>query len=446
MALLSRRSFLAAGASASLVGFVPACATKQEPEGTSQDLVRTNSQGLLEIGFYSWNELTWMPQRISWLGLPCARIGGGLSDEIMNLCSANNIDVLFVAGSKSSRSDSPDDETFINAFLENIDEGLKKYGPGGSFWASNPTLSYKPVMHVEVGNEPNYGYGFSGTQAEIAALYSRVLIASYDHVKKTWPEVSVVGIAAGGASATAPAFVSAVLAELHRAGRLDCMDVLSIHSYMGGSPPDQVITESWGTWVASEQIAKVAALMGRYGVDKPLWITEAGYAISQAEGGRYSKDNPAIGASVSLLQQAGYSIRLCMAAIRFGASRSYHMFLVDTDEANAGWFGNSPEFDPRPVAIAMRQLNKFISGATVFEVVLDGYKRPDGAFAYRLTTPRGWVIVAWSQTRVRVSIPCDFAESTAVVDMLGSSVAKGTGLQECVADLSELPIIITAER
>lgn len=444
MALMSRRLFLAAGASASLVGLVPACA-KKELEGAGHDLVRTSSQGLLEMGFYSWDELTWMPDRISWLGLPCARIGGGLSDEIMTLCSTNSIDVLFAAGSKGSRSDSPDDETFINGFLENIDEGLKKYGPDGSFWASNPTLSYKPVINVEVGNEPNYGYGFNGTQAEIAALYSRVLIASYDHIKKIWPQVSVVGIAAGGASATAPAFVSAVLAELHSAGRLDCLDVVSIHSYMGGSPPDQVITESWGSWVASEQIAKVVELMGRYGVDKPLWITEAGYAISQAEGGRYSKDNPAIGASVSLLQQAGYSIRLDMAAIRFGASRTYHMFLLDTDEANAGWFDYSPEHNPRPVAVAMRQLNKLVSGATVFEVVLDGYTRSDGAFAYRLTTPRGWVIVGWSQNPVQVAIPCDFSESAAVIDMLGNPIAKGSGLQEYFADLTELPIFITAE-
>jgi len=401
----------------------------------------------LKIGFYSWNEITWLPDQIRWLGLNYARIGGALSDKIMTICSNENIEVLYTASPLAPRIALPNDTEFIDGFLHNIDEALTKYGPDGSFWKSNPDLKYVPVAQVEIGNEPNYGYGFSGTQTEIAALYAKVLTAAYRHIKQTWPSVTVVGISAGGASATAPAFVSAVLAELKAADQLDSFDVVSIHSYMGGSPPDQPITEDWGTWNASQKIDEVRQLMARYGIDKPLWITESGYSISQAEGGRYpdASAKSGIPAFVSPQQQAAYSIRLNMAAVRFGASRVYHFFVLDTDGGNAGWFDNSADHKARLVGIAMRQLNLLISGATKFEILLDG-NSTDGAFAYRFTTPRGWTIVAWSERQTQASIPLDSATQSTVIDMLGSAISTVATGNVYLANLSEQPIFITQEK
>ena len=74
-------------------------------------------------------------------------------------------------------------------------------------------------------------------------------------------------------------------------------------------------------------------------------------------------------------QQAAYSIRMAMAAAREGVGRIYYMFVLDTDNFNCGWFDNGPEHDPRPVAVAMRHLNRLLRGASQLEIVSDGSKR-----------------------------------------------------------------------
>ena len=78
------------------------------------------------------------------------------------------------------------DEDFIAAYFAQIDAALSAYGPDGAFWKANPALPHKPITQIEVCNEPNFGYGFTGTAEEIG-LYTQVLIASYNHIKATWP-------------------------------------------------------------------------------------------------------------------------------------------------------------------------------------------------------------------------------------------------------------------
>ena len=404
------------------------------------------TRDLLKIGLYSWDEITYLPTQIRWLGLSYARIGGVMSDSIMTFCANNNIEVLLNVSPATARSSFSTDADFIAAYLAQIDTALNKYGPQGTFWKANPTLPNKPVAQIEVCNEPNTpGYGFIGTRAEIAGLYAQVLIAAYNHIKATWPAVTVVGFATSGASNAAPDFVSAVMTALQDAGQVNCFDVMSIHPYSSDQPPEQVITESWGTWVASESMHTVRQLMPKFGVDKPLWITEFGYQISHAEGGKFAA--PSIDASgnpetVTPAQQAAYTIRMNMASARYGINRVYHMSALDTDNCNSGWFGPDPNHDPRPVATAMRQVIRLLSGATYLEIVYDGgIASPGSPYAYRFSTPHGRVMVAWCQIPTNVTLPIDPSTQTVVTDMLGNTITTLTG-GSYLASLSETPIFL----
>lgn len=400
---------------------------------------------MLKVGLYSWDEMTYLPTQIPWLGLSYARIGGVMSDSVMTYCADNDIEVLFTVVPAAERTSVDTDAAFIAAYLAQIDTALNDYGPQGTFWKANPTLRHKPVTQIEVCNEPNAGYGFSGTPAERASLYAQLLIAAYNHIKETWPEVLVVGFATSGASNAAPDFVSAALTALQAAGQVDCFDVMSLHPYSANQPPEQVITESWGTWIASESMQTVQGLMLDLGIDKPLWITEFGYQISQADGGKFS--NPPLNTfgipeTVTPTQQAAYTIRLNMAAACYDISRVYHMSALDTDNYNSGWFGPGPNHDPRPVATAMRQVIRLLGGATDLKVVLDGSTTsPQGPYAYRFSTPRGPVMVAWCQTPGTFKLQVDSDTKTLVTDMLGNTIATLTE-SSYLASLSETPIFL----
>jgi hypothetical protein len=118
------------------------------------------------------------------------------------------------------------------------------------------------------------------------------------------------------------------------------------------------------------------------------------------------------------------------------------MSALDTDNFNGGWFALNHE--PRPVAIAMRQLIQLLSGATNLEVILEGSAaKREGPYAYRFTTPRGHVTAAWCQSPVTLKIPVDPNTETLVTDMLGNNIAK-VKADSYVASLSETPIFLTS--
>lgn len=109
--------------------------------------------------------------------------------------------------------------------------------------------------------------------------------------------------------------------------------------------------------------------------------------------------------TVTPMQQAAYTVRVNMAAARYDIPRVYHMFVLDSDDYNGGWFGPGPGHEPRLVAVAMRQVIDLLAGATNLEMVLDGAQdKPTDPFAYRFTTPRGTVLVAWCQVAARFTL------------------------------------------
>jgi hypothetical protein len=146
--------------------------------------------------------------------------------------------------------------------------------------------------------------------------------------------------------------------------------------------------------------------------------------------------------TVTPAQQAAYTIRMNMAAARCGINRVYHMSALDTDNVNSGWFGPDPNHDPRPVATAMRQVIRLLSGATYLEIVHDGgIASPGSPYAYRFSTPHGRVMVAWCQIPTNVTLPIDPSTQTVVTDMLGNTITTLRG-GSYLASLSETPIFL----
>lgn len=395
-----------------------------------------NRDSLLQIGLYGWGEFTTRIAQIQAQNLEYARLGGTPTDAEMTVFVNQDIEVMWSADNQHPRSFYASDALFIADYLAYLDTNLGKYGPLGTFWIANPALKYNPIAQVAIINEPNFN--FTGTTSQKADLYARLLVAAYDHIKTNWPGLIVLGLNSASSSHVAPGWVTAVLTVLQTLGRLDCFDVMSLHMYSFNLPPEYAITEGWGSWVAATDVQTVHQSMLSYGVDKPLWLTETGYWISNTSGGRYTPGGGSGQAATTLVQQAAYYLRMSMVAARYGVQRFYCMNIVDTDNVNMGWFDRTGV--ARPVATAMRQLMLLLNGASRVEVLLDGTSSPVNPFAYRFTTPSGRVIVAWCQAGSTTSLPLDGVPTT-VVDQLGNVIANTTG-DSYSATLSETPIFL----
>jgi hypothetical protein len=216
------------------------------------------------------------------------------------------------------------------------------------------------------------------------------------------------------------------------------MDALSIHVYTDATAPDQDLSAQYFGRTLPDHLAALRSIMAAAGMraDMPLWVTEVGYRIDSTEGGLYAGFPKA----VTLAQQAAYNIRFDLLALRQNIDRVYHMFVVDTDHYNGGYFKNGDRA-PRPVATATRQLFSLLDGYTRLEVIREDYGGGN-PFVYRFHTPDKTVTVAWAQTPQ--TVPIAIAGTTIVTDMLGNVIANTTDPSYSAA-LSETPLFLTSK-
>ncbi len=106
---------------------------------------------------------------------------------------------------------------------------MKRYGPHGAFWKTNPTLHYQPVTNVEVWNEPDntHDWGKDINLSDYARMYEAVRTAV--HRVNRSARVMTGGLA----------WTESSLPRLLKAFRGKPMDALGIHPY--GSNPTQSI-------------------------------------------------------------------------------------------------------------------------------------------------------------------------------------------------------------
>jgi len=104
---------------------------------------------------------------------------------------------------------------------------VRRYGPGGSFWALHPELSPAPIHSWQVWNEPNIP-AFWATGPDPAA-YVRMLraVGAAIHAADLYAEVVTGGLPYAGSGIPVAQFVDAMYA----AGARGTFDTLAIHPY-----------------------------------------------------------------------------------------------------------------------------------------------------------------------------------------------------------------------
>jgi hypothetical protein len=152
----------------------------------------------------------------------------------------------------------------LPAFASFVRAAVQRYGIGGAFWSEHPTIPRRPIVDWQLWNEPNFGLFWK--PAPSVRGYLELLRAFHGAVK---------GAAAGGNVLLAGLFPTPsggismrdFITELYRRGGGGLFDAAAIHPYAANPARAIALT------------AELRSLLDREGdQDKPIWITEVGWA------------------------------------------------------------------------------------------------------------------------------------------------------------------------
>lgn len=171
-----------------------------------------------------------------------------------------------------------------------------RYGPGGTYWAANPSVHYVPVTDFEIWNEP---YKFASWKDSVGGqlpgdtdLYARIVLAAAAAIHAT-PGCKVFAAMDTGtdnAAVTPAPYTGPFLAY---PGIINAIDGLSVHPYAdrwypaGYDPtgtPRAVPDIEWRrNYYHTAKLTDFRALLAAAGKpDLPVWITEIGYPTHTA--------------------------------------------------------------------------------------------------------------------------------------------------------------------
>jgi hypothetical protein len=148
---------------------------------------------------------------------------------------------------------------------------VQRYGTKGTFWSDHPDLPKLPITDWQLWNEPNFSLFWK--PAPDPSQYLELLRPFHAAVKEADPKASVL---LGGLFPTprGDPTLRSFLSALYRAGARGLFDAAAIHPY--SATPDDAL----------RRVAELRALMRRFGDDeKPIWITEVGWASGGAPSG-----------------------------------------------------------------------------------------------------------------------------------------------------------------
>ena len=189
-------------------------------------------------------------------------------DAYMSAVSRAGIEVLpilftpppFRARGGSARGTyPPDDPGAMGAFAAQL---VRRYGPNGSFWSSNPGVPKHPIRAWQVWNEPNLPvYWPAGPDP---AEYVRLLAAVSAAVKRIDPGAAIVSAGLSETSHGTP--FDDFVRGMFNSGGDDALDIFALHAFAGDAP---------GSIAAAEHARE---LLTDVGSEAPIWITEIGWA------------------------------------------------------------------------------------------------------------------------------------------------------------------------
>ena len=155
----------------------------------------------------------------------------------------------------------PDEPEQMGAFAERL---VRRYGPDGELWRSQPGLEERPIRAWQVWNEPNLpGYWPEGPDP---AEYAELLGPVADAIRRADPDARVVSAGLSESRFGIP--FREYVTGMFEAGAGDSLDVFALHAFARDAPGSVAALES------------TRALLGELGSSAPIWITEVGWASS----------------------------------------------------------------------------------------------------------------------------------------------------------------------
>ena len=139
---------------------------------------------------------------------------------------------------------------------------VRRYGPKGLFWRSNPKLPEHPIRAWQVWNEPNLPAYWP--QGPDPAEYVRLLDAVSQGIKRADPGAGVVSAGLSESRQGTP--FEEFVRGMFDAGAGDALDVFALHAFA---------RDAAGS-VAAARTAR--SLLTELHSSAPIWITEVGWA------------------------------------------------------------------------------------------------------------------------------------------------------------------------
>jgi hypothetical protein len=158
----------------------------------------------------------------------------------------------------------PKDPSTYAAFATQL---VKRYGPHGSFWKTNPGVPANPITDWQVWNEPE-GTKYDWRSAPWPNTYTTLLKAAYRAIHAVDHNAHVVSgavVGLNGSDLTPWAETSA----LYRAGAGHYFDILAVNTFTFSPSVSDTVARN------VEIVNRVRGIMRRHHDGrKPIWVTE----------------------------------------------------------------------------------------------------------------------------------------------------------------------------
>lgn len=269
------------------------------------------------------------------------------------------------------------------------------------------------IKYWEIWNEPNI-YAFWQPKPNPDEYFS-LLQASYTTIKQVDPSAKVIGVCSAGTDFN---FIEAILKK----GGGKYMDIISVHPYRWPSTPEET------GFLAEMQ--NLRALLQRYGLDIPIWITEVGW--------------PTHNKGVSEDVQARMLVRTYVIAI--GSKLVEKVFWYDYRDD-----GNDPadpeqnygiikrDFTPKKAYQAYKVMTQFLEGKTP-QGRVDLWD--DNLWGFSFTKGKSITLVLWAGKEAGTVNLLTKAKKVTVYDMMGKKRELAPKEGKLLLTLSEEPLYV----
>ena len=261
----------------------------------------------------------------------------------------------------------------LDGWRKRVQEAVARYGYGGSLWKDNPKVPPMPVRYWIIWGEPGTALKPPGDMMPDEA-YAKGLKVAHEVIKAANKDYKIVGMSPIGSfgSLPSPTYSSkerkimgayAFIEGVHKHGGAAWYDCIDIHPFSMPLPSDTAGLAKMLKWLKAE--------CKKYGREKPIWLTEIGFALS------YGPTKPF---HVTKDQAADYMVRCLAICARHGVQTLTLTYVNDqfSGRDNRSWFlykayGFFKNGKLRPIAKATKLMKDLIpEPPQLLEVISDG--------------------------------------------------------------------------